>query len=59
MYKENIFAGYNISDIEIKEPAPIHDRDTKRYQAEELDRMHAAMKEKLVTVSNTEKKCKY
>ena len=53
-YKENIFAAYNVSDIEIEEPPPIYDRDTKN-KAEELDRLHAAMKEKLVTASNTEK----
>ena len=53
VYKEDIFAAY-VSDIEIKEPPPIYDRDTKN-KAEELDRLHAAMKEKLVTASNTEK----
>ena len=52
MYKENISAAY-VLDIEIEEPPPIYDRDTKN-KAEELDRLHAAMKEKLVTVSNTE-----
>ena len=53
MYKENISAAY-VSDIEIEEPPPICDRGTKN-RAEELDRLHAAMKEKLVTTSNTEK----
>ena len=41
-------------DIEIEEPPPIYDRNTKN-KAEELDRLHVAMKEKLVTASNTEK----
>ena len=52
--KENISATYNALDIEIEEPPPINDRDAKN-KAEELDRLHAAMKEKLVTASNTEK----
>ena len=52
-YKENISAAY-VSDIEIKEPSPIYERDTNN-KAEKLDRLHAAMKEKLVTTSNTEK----
>ena len=54
VYKENISAAYNVSDIEIEEPPPIYDRDTKN-NAEELDILHAAMKEKLVTASNTER----
>ena len=54
VYKENISDLYNVSDIEIEEPPPIYDRDTKN-KAEELDRLHAAIKEKLVTASNTEK----
>ena len=54
VYKENISAAYNVLDIEIEEPSPIYDRDTKN-KVEELDRLHAAMKEKLVTTSNTEK----
>ena len=54
MYKENISAAYNVSDTEIEEQPSIYDRDTKD-KAEELDRWHAAMKEKLVTASNTEK----
>ena len=54
VYKENISSAYNVSDIEIEEPPPIYDIDTKN-KAEELDRLHAAMKEKLVTTSNTEK----
>ena len=33
---------------------PIYDRDTKS-KAEEFDRLHAAMKEKLFTASNSEK----
>ena len=41
-------------DIEIEEPPPIYDRDTKN-KAEELERLHAFMKEKQVTTSNTEK----
>ena len=53
MYKENNSAAYNISDIETEAPPPIYDRDTKN-KAEELDRLHAAMKEKLATTSNTE-----
>ena len=53
VYKENISAAY-VSDIEIEEPRAIYDRHTKN-KAEELDRLHAAMKEKLVTASNTEK----
>ena len=44
----------HVSDIEIEEPYPIYDRYTKN-KAEELDRMHAAVKKKLVTASNTEK----
>ena len=58
MYKENIFAAYNVSDIEIEEPSPLYDGDTKN-KVEEVDRLHAAMKEKLVTASNTEKNKKY
>ena len=54
MYKEEISVAYNVSDMEIEEPSPIYDRDTKN-KAEELARLHAAMKEKLVTASNTEK----
>ena len=54
VYKENISAAYNVSDIEIEEPPPIYDKDTNN-KAEELDRLHAAMNEKLVTASNTEK----
>ena len=53
MYKENTSAAY-VLDIEIEEPTPIYDRDTKN-KAEELERLHAATKEKLVTASNTEK----
>ena len=55
VYKENISAAFNVLDIEIEEPPPIYDyRDTKN-KAKELDRLHAAMKEKLDTVSNAEK----
>ena len=54
VYKVNISAAYNVSDIEIEEPPPIYDRGTKN-KVEELDRLHAAMKEKLVIASNTEK----
>ena len=53
VHKQNISAAY-VSDIEIEEPPPIYDRDTEN-KAEELDRLHSAMKEKLVTASNTEK----
>ena len=53
VYRENISAAY-VLDIEIEEPPPIYDRDTKN-RAEELDRLHTAIKEKLVTTSNTEK----
>ena len=53
VYKENISAAY-VLDIENEEPLPIYGRDTNN-KAEELDRLHAAMKEKLVTASNTEK----
>ena len=49
--KENISAAYNVSDIEIEE---LFDRDTKN-KVEELDRLHSAMTEKLITASNTEK----
>ena len=52
MYKENISAAYNVSDVEIEEPSPIYDRDTKN-KAEELYWLDAAMKEKLATASNT------
>ena len=54
VYKENISAAYNISDIEIEEPPPIYDSDTK-YKFDELDRLHVSMKEKLVIASNAEK----
>ena len=54
VYKENISAAYNISDIEIEEPPPIYDSDTKN-KFDELDRLHVAMKEKLVIASNAEK----
>ena len=54
MYKEDISATYNISDIEIEYPPPIYARDTKN-KAEELGRLYAAMKDKLVIASNTEK----
>ena len=53
VYKENISAAYNVSDIEIEELRPIYDRDTKN-KTEKLDRLHAGMK-KLITASNTEK----
>ena len=54
MYKENISATYNVLDIEIEELPPIYDRDTKN-KAEDLERLHAFMKEKQVTTSNAEK----
>ena len=38
----------HVLDIETEEPPPIYDRDTKN-KAKELDSLHAAMKEKLVT----------
>ena len=53
MCKEDISAAYNDSDIKIEELSPIYDRDTNS-KAEEPDRQHAAMKEKLVTASNTD-----
>ena len=53
MYKESISAAY-VSDMKIQEPPPVYDGDTKN-KAENLDRLHAAIKEKLVTTSNTEK----
>ena len=52
VYKENISAAYNVSDLEI-EPPPIYGRDTKN-EAEELERLHDTMKEKLITDLNTE-----
>ena len=54
MYKEDISAAYNISDAEIEYPPPIYERGTKN-KTEELGRLHAAMRDKLVTASNTEK----
>ena len=51
-YKVNTAACY-VLDIEIEEPPPIYDRDTKN-KSEKLDRLHAAMEEKLVTTSNAE-----
>ena len=63
VYKENISAVYNVLETEIEEKPPIYDRDTKN-KAEEIDRLdaaleeklvNAALKEKLVTASNTEK----
>ena len=53
VYKENIASAY-VLDIEIEKPPPIYDRDTKN-KADEFDRLHAAMKEKLVTASNYRK----
>ena len=50
VYMENTPAAYNVSD----EPLSIYDINTKN-KAKELDRLHAAMKEKLVTTSNAEK----
>ena len=38
VYKENISAACNVSDIEIEEPPPIYDRNTKN-EDEELDCM--------------------
>ena len=52
MYREKI-SGTHVSDIEIDESPPIYETDTWN-KTEELDRLHAAMKEKLVTPSNTE-----
>ena len=54
MYKENITAAYNVLGVEIEEPLPIFDRDTKN-RAEDLVGLQAAIKEKLFTASNTEK----
>ena len=52
-YQGNISAACNVLDIEIEEPPPIYDKNTEN-KAEELDRLHAALKEKLVTASDTE-----
>ena len=52
VYKENISAPYNVSDLEI-EPPPIYGRDTKN-EAEELEILHDTMKEKLITDLNAE-----
>ena len=52
--KENVSLAYNVSDVENEELSPIYDRDTKN-KAEELDRLHAAIKEKLVTASHKKK----
>ena len=49
-----ISAANNVLDIEIGEPSPIYDRDIKN-KAEEYDRLHGAVKEKLVTASNIQK----
>ena len=46
-------SAYSVLHIEIEEPSPIYGRDAKN-KAEELDRLHAAMKEKLGTASDTE-----
>ena len=54
MYKENITAAYNVLGVEIEEPLPIFDSDTKN-RAEDLVGLQAAIKEKLFTASNTEK----
>ena len=54
VYKENISATYHVLDIETEESPPTEDRDTKN-TAEELDSLHAAIMEKLVTASNIEK----
>ena len=53
MYKESISAAH-VLDIETEEPPPVYDIDSKS-SAEELYRPHAAMKEKLLIASNTEK----
>ena len=50
VYKENISAAY-VSNMEIEEPSPLYVRDTKN-KAEEFDRLHATIEEKLVTASN-------
>ena len=41
-YKENISPTYNLSDIEIEEPPPIYDRDSKN-KAVELDNLTDCM----------------
>ena len=51
--KGNISAACNVLDIEIEEPPPIYDKNTEN-KAEELDRLHATLKEKLVTASDAE-----
>ena len=43
VYKENSSAAH-VLDIEIEKPPPIYDRDAKN-KAEELDKLHAAIKE--------------
>ena len=53
VYKESISAAH-VLDIEIEEPPPVYGIDPKS-SAEELYRPHAAMKEKLLIASNTEK----
>ena len=53
MCKGNISAACNVLDIEIEEPPPIYDKNTEN-KAEELDRLHATLKEKLVTASDAE-----
>ena len=57
MYKENISGAYNVLDREIEEPPSIDERNTKN-KADELARLHAAIKEKLVTLQ-VQKICKY
>ena len=54
VYKENISIVYNVLHIETGKPSPIYGRDTKN-KAEDFDRLHVAIKEKLVTTSNTKK----
>ena len=57
MYKENISGAYNVLDREIEEPPSIDERNTKN-KADELARLHAAIKEKLVMLQ-IQKICKY
>ena len=54
MNNKKISVACNVYDKQIEELPPIYDRDTKN-KAAELGRLHAAMKEELVTTSNTKK----
>ena len=54
MCTRKTFLLHYVLDVEIKWPSPLYDRDTKN-KADELDRLHASMIEKVVTASNTAK----